>query len=117
MSPTPPQAVITARRHFLEDRTVSEDLVRLPILRSWVRCAGLAYGQKIETAARTGGCPQLTWPYWLSFCYRHRFLWKVSECIDRVLERLPFRPGLGKLVLAWARGLLDLKPSEMWGSP
>jgi len=32
-------------------------------------------------------------------------------------ERLPFRPELGKLVFAWARGLLDLKPSEMCSSP
>jgi hypothetical protein len=37
----------------------------------------------------------------------------VSERIDCVPERLPFRPEIGKLVLAWARGLLDLKPSEM----
>jgi hypothetical protein len=42
-----------------------------------------------------------------------RFLREVSERIDRVPERLPFRPELGKLVLAWARGLLDLKPSEI----
>ena len=37
-----------------------------------------------------------------------RFLREVSERIDCVPERLPFRPELGKLVLAWARGLLDL---------
>jgi hypothetical protein len=47
MSPAPPQAVSTARRHFLEDRTVPEDLVPRPILRSWVRCAGLG----LDTAA------------------------------------------------------------------
>ena len=41
MSPAPPQAVSIARRHFLEDRVVPEDLVPRPILRSWVRCAGL----------------------------------------------------------------------------
>jgi hypothetical protein len=38
---------------------------------------------------------------------------QVSERIDRFPKPLPFRPELGKLVLAWVRGLLDLKPSEM----
>jgi hypothetical protein len=46
-----------------------------------------------------------------------RFLREVSERIDCVPERLPFRLELGKLVLAWARGLLDLKPSEMCSGP
>jgi hypothetical protein len=46
-----------------------------------------------------------------------RFLREVNEHIDRIPERLPFRPELGKLVVAWARGLLDLKPSEMCSGP
>jgi sigma-54 dependent transcriptional regulator, acetoin dehydrogenase operon transcriptional activator AcoR len=41
MLPAPPQAVSVARRRFLEDRLVPEDLVPRPILRSWVRCSGL----------------------------------------------------------------------------
>jgi hypothetical protein len=45
------------------------------------------------------------------------FLREVSERIDRVPERLPFRPELGKLVLAWTRGLLDLTPSKMCSGP
>ena len=41
MSPAPPQAVSTARRQFLEDHAVADDLLPRSILRSWVRCAGL----------------------------------------------------------------------------
>jgi sigma-54 dependent transcriptional regulator, acetoin dehydrogenase operon transcriptional activator AcoR len=41
MSPAPPQAVSTARRHFLQHRAVPDDLVPRSIVRSWVRCAAL----------------------------------------------------------------------------
>ena len=41
MSPASPQAVSTARQHFLKDRAVPDDLVPRPILRSWIRCAKL----------------------------------------------------------------------------
>jgi sigma-54 dependent transcriptional regulator, acetoin dehydrogenase operon transcriptional activator AcoR len=41
MSLAPPQAVSTARRYFLKDREVPDDLVPRPIVRSWIRCAKL----------------------------------------------------------------------------
>jgi hypothetical protein len=46
-----------------------------------------------------------------------RILREVGERTDRLSKRLPFRLEIGKLVLAWARGLLDLKPSEMYSGP
>lgn len=47
-APAMPQAVLAARRQFSEARTVPDDLLPRPILRSWERCAGLGFDMEAQ---------------------------------------------------------------------
>ena len=71
---TAPHDVGAARRRFLRDGAVPDDLVSRPILRSWVRCAGLG----LDMAARPRVEP-MTSSELREVCERHQALRRICR--------------------------------------